>query len=64
VLSADCPPLCPGPAQCASTAAAWFTAGTLAGSTRGSEARALVNYLRTPAVGAVFKAKGLDPAGS
>jgi len=41
-----------------------FTAGTLAGSTRGSEARALVNYLRTPAVGAVFKAKGLDPAGT
>jgi molybdate transport system substrate-binding protein len=41
-----------------------FTAGTLTGSPRGSEARALVNYLRTPAVGAVFKAKGLDPAGT
>ena len=41
-----------------------FTAGTLTGSARGNEARALVNYLRTPAVGAVFKAKGLDPAGT
>ncbi len=41
-----------------------FTAATLTGSARVSEARALVNYLRTPAVGAVFKAKGLDPASS
>jgi molybdate transport system substrate-binding protein len=39
-----------------------FTAGTLTGSARSGEARALVNFLRTPAVGQVFKAKGLDPA--
>ena len=52
----------PLPAEVQSTM--MFTAGTLAVSARGSEARALVNYLRNPAVGAVFKAKGLDPAGS
>lgn len=52
----------PLPAEVQSTM--MFTAGTLAGSARGGEARALVNYLRTPAVGAVFKARGLDPAGS
>jgi len=52
----------PLPAEVQSTM--MFTAGTLAVSARGSEARALVNYLRTPAVGVVFKAKGLDPAGT
>jgi molybdate transport system substrate-binding protein len=41
-----------------------FTAGTLAGSARSTEAQALVKFLRTPAVGAVFKAKGLDPVAS
>jgi molybdate transport system substrate-binding protein len=40
-----------------------FTAGTLSGSARGTEAKALVHFLGTPAVGQVFKAKGLDPAG-
>jgi molybdate transport system substrate-binding protein len=39
-----------------------FTAGSLTGSARTGEAQALVNFLRTPAVGEVFKAKGLDPA--
>jgi molybdate transport system substrate-binding protein len=39
-----------------------FTAGSLTGSARVAEAQALVNFLRTPAVGEVFKAKGLDPA--
>lgn len=38
-----------------------FTAGTLTASARGAEAQALVKFLATPAVGAVFKAKGLDP---
>lgn len=39
-----------------------FTAGTLSSSTRADEAQALVAFLRTPAVGEVFKAKGLEPA--
>lgn len=39
-----------------------FTAGTLSGSTRSTEVKSLVKFLGTPAVGAVFKAKGLDPA--
>jgi molybdate transport system substrate-binding protein len=39
-----------------------FTAGTLSGSARTAEVQVLVNFLRTPAVGEVFKAKGLDPA--
>ena len=39
-----------------------FTAGTLAGSANAATARALADYLRTPAVGTVFKAKGLEPA--
>lgn len=39
-----------------------FTAGTLTGSARGAEAKALLNYLATTAVGAVFKAKGLEPS--
>jgi molybdate transport system substrate-binding protein len=39
-----------------------FTAGSLTGSARGAEARALLDYLATPAVGAVFRAKGLEPA--
>jgi len=40
-----------------------FTSGTLTASARGAEAQALVKFLATPAVGAVFKAKGLDPVG-
>ena len=39
-----------------------FTAGTLSNSSRGAEAQALVKFLHTPAVGQVFKIKGLDPA--
>ena len=39
-----------------------FTAGTLTGSVRGAEATALVKFLNSAAVGAVFKAKGLEPA--
>lgn len=50
----------PFPAEIQSTMV--FTAGTLAGSARAAEARALADYLRTPAVGAVFTAKGLEPA--
>jgi molybdate transport system substrate-binding protein len=49
----------PLPAEVQSTMV--FTAGTLSGSTRGAEAAALVKFLHTPAVGQVFKAKGLDP---
>jgi len=49
----------PLPAEVQSTMV--FTAGTLTGSARGAEAHALVQFLATPAVGAVFKAKGLDP---
>ena len=40
-----------------------FTAGTLTASARGAEAQALVKFLATPAVGAVFKANGLAPVG-
>jgi len=49
----------PLPAEVQSTMV--FTAGTLTGSARGVEAAALVQFLNTPAVGQVFKAKGLEP---
>lgn len=50
----------PLPAEIQSTMV--FTAGTLVTSARTAETRSLADYLATPAVGAVFKAKGLDPA--
>lgn len=49
----------PFPAEVQSTMV--FTAGTLTGSARSNEAKALVTYFRTPAVAKVFKDKGLDP---
>ena len=39
-----------------------FTAGRLTGSLRGAAISALLDFLATPAVGDVFKAKGLEPA--
>ena len=39
-----------------------FVAGTGKASAQAAQAKALVDFLRTPAAAAVFRAKGLDPA--
>jgi len=39
-----------------------FVAGIERTSGKAREARALIDFLRTPSAAAVFRAKGLDPA--